>query len=194
MADCGPQGQRRDKLYLAITLVAMVTFLMSVVPCSCGNATETAKRSVCSANLGGIGKALTMYADEHHGRFPQDTDVLVSRHMAIPDQFMCPSNLQADDDYAAARSYLSGQPISPRLHQVLCCCYVYIPGQDERCEAQNVLMYEKGECHNGKGSNVLFGDYHVEWVEPYSKVEEFVAKTRQRLAAASQIGTEQSPR
>jgi prepilin-type processing-associated H-X9-DG protein len=46
-------------------------------------------------------------------------------------------------------------------------------------------MYEKKGCHTENGGNVLFADYHVEWVEPYSRVEKLVAKTKQRLALAS---------
>jgi len=42
-------------------------------------------------------------------------------------------------------------------------------------------VYEK-DWHSGEGGNVLFVDGHVEFVKPYSRVEELVQATKTRIA------------
>jgi len=50
---------------------------------------------------------------------------------------------------------------------------------------RNVLAYEKHDNHpDEEGGNVLFLDGHVEFISPYSTVEELVAETQQRLDEA----------
>jgi prepilin-type processing-associated H-X9-DG protein len=43
-------------------------------------------------------------------------------------------------------------------------------------------LYEKRGNHSDEGGNVLFQDSHVEWITPYSRIEELVAETKERLA------------
>jgi len=62
-------------------------------------------------------------------------------------------------------------------------CYVYITGQTANDDPTNVLVYEKAGCHQNEGGNVLYMDAHVEFVKPYSKVEQLVKETKVRLAA-----------
>jgi prepilin-type N-terminal cleavage/methylation domain-containing protein len=67
------------KRYKAFTLiellvvVAIIALLISILLPSLSKARELAKRSVCAANLGGMGKAVAMYGAQAKGSFPQAT-------------------------------------------------------------------------------------------------------------------------
>jgi hypothetical protein len=122
-------------------------------------------------------------------------DPLVAGNFSQPAQFLCPT---ADENpkyekytSGGTGSYTAGQPIPADLHEMLHTCYVYIPGQAENGIPANVLMYEKKGCHQGEGGNVLFADYHTDWITPYSKVEQLVRETAARLAG--NVATPESP-
>lgn len=178
-----PQGQHRSRpILLGLILLAVAGCLLIFGQQTMRPSRPVAQRIVCKAQLHSCGKSLQVYAQRYGGFFPADIDVLVQQFFAQPGQFVCPSSLQAGDNEILLRGYSADQPISPRLHELMHSCYVYIPGQKAPADPADVLMYEKNGCHPKDGGNVLFGDYHVEWVEPYSKVEELVGRTRHRLA------------
>ncbi|MCZ6817056.1 MAG: hypothetical protein O7F76_10250, partial [Planctomycetota bacterium] len=60
-------------------------------------------------------------------------------------------------------------------------CYGYIRGQTVSSDPANVLVYERSDSHDGDGSNVLFVDGEVRFVEPNGRVRELVKQTRERL-------------
>ncbi len=167
---------------LSLVLLPVMLLLGSILLPSLAKARELAKRSVCTANLLGFAKGMEIYANQYGGQYPPDVEALLTSGLAQPTMFACPSG-SPDVDYTAPQyKYTPGQPIPPKLKEVMHSCYQYIPGQTSNTNPGNVLMYEKKECHSGEGGNVLFGDDHVEWITPYSKVEQLVKKTQARLA------------
>lgn len=167
---------------VSVVWVFGIAMMVAILLPSLSKARDLAKRSVCAANLGGTGKALAIYANQYGGQYPPDIDTLVRSGLAQPGQFVCPSSVE---DFSASTTvtYNAGQPITPQLHEMLHRCYVYIPGQSEGGDPRDIVMYEKKECHQGEGGNVLFLDGHTAWIEPYSKVEEMAAETKARIAA-----------
>lgn len=167
---------------ISLVLMPVMFMMIAIMLPSLSKARDMAKRAVCAANLGGTGKGLAIYANQYKGQLPPDIDALVRSGLAQPGQFVCPASGASEQAIPSYAYSLSGTPISPKLHELLNSCYVYIPGQNDKSNPANVVMYEKKENHHGEGGNVLFADWHVQWIEPYAKVEQLVAKTKARLA------------
>lgn len=141
--------------------IATTAMLASVLLPSLSRARELSKRVVCATNLGAIGQAMYIQAQDD-GRFPKDFQVLVDKKLVTPKMFQCPS--------------------SDAIEGNLNACYGYVSGQTTSDAPTNVLVYEKPGCHQNEGGNVLFQDSHVEFIKPYEKIEQLVKKTKARLA------------
>jgi hypothetical protein len=100
-------------------------------------------RTVCWANLTGIGTALATYAAENDGYLPDNFKVLVDDGACSPMQFVCPAAKQGD-------------PLPS---------YVYHPGLRDGEDATFVVAYERPGNHQPPGGNVLFLDYHAEYLK-----------------------------
>jgi hypothetical protein len=135
---------------------------VSILLPSLSRARELSKRTVCLANLRAIGQGMHSYAQDHDDKFPPDFKALVDDLEATPKVFICPSSDAQPGDLSA--------------------CYAYIDGQSTDGNPRNVLVFEKPGHHGDEGGGVLFVDAHVEFVQPYSRVEELVRETRTRLA------------
>lgn len=142
--------------------IATTATLVSVLLPSLSRARELSKRTVCAANMRGIGQAMYIHAQDGE-RFPPDFETLIKENNATPRQFVCPSSDATEGDLNA--------------------CYIYVTGQTISDAPDNVLVYEKPGCHQNEGGNVLFQDSHVEFVKPYSRIEELLEKTKERIAA-----------
>jgi len=123
----------------AVGVTAMSTAIL--LP-SLARARDLAKRSVCAANLKGIGNACHIYANGNAGRFPPDLDTLVGEGAISPRVLRCPSAGEDED------------------------AYVYIPGRspDAADAGRTILAHERRTNHDGEGVNVLFVDAHTEWM------------------------------
>ncbi|MCK4658652.1 MAG: DUF4190 domain-containing protein [Phycisphaerae bacterium] len=144
----------------------MVPLMIAILLPSLSRARELSKRLVCASNLSGVGMAMDIYASQSNGEFPPDLQILIDNGDVSYKQFICPSS-----------NAVPGDPINT--------CYIYIPGQTNLSNSRNVLIYEKPENHTDDGANVLFADGHCTFVEPYSRVEDMVRETKQRIAEES---------
>lgn len=147
-------------------------------------------RGVCAANLAGNATALGIYAKEHGGQYPLDVDALVTGNLAHPWQLMCPDSEASVKYGGACNDYNNSRLLTREIHEAIHSCYVYIARQSAGDDPRNVLMCDKKGNHGGRGGNVLFADGHTEWVKPYSKVEQLVAQTKERLAAGTRPANE----
>jgi prepilin-type processing-associated H-X9-DG protein len=130
-----------------VSLVTLPLLIAMLLP-PLARARELAKRTVCAANMQGIGIALATYANENDGKYPPSLDVLLDEGAIAPQQLICPSG--------------DGSPN-----------YVYIAGQTTDDDLRAPLLYEPIENHED-GGNILFIDGHVEFIkEPgYSEILE----------------------
>lgn len=114
-------------------------------------------RVLCQTNLTQIGQAITLYADEHGGRCPDDLSALVEQGLR-PRGFVCPSS---DDDEAAGAT---PQEIVAKLHEPGHCSYFYFgkglrwPAGDDRVIAVEPLSNHEDMII------VLYGDGHTDWL------------------------------
>ncbi|RIK64512.1 MAG: hypothetical protein DCC65_14430 [Planctomycetota bacterium] len=145
------------------TGIAAVSMGTAIMLPALSRARELSKRTVCAANLRGIGQGMYIHAQDADGAFPDSFAKLVSEGHVPEKNFTCPSSTCEVGD--------------------LTCCYEYIPGQKDSDDPLNVLVYDKEGVHGPEsGGNVLFLDGHVNFIKPYEKVEELVEETRKRLA------------
>ncbi len=151
-----------DGLSVSKLAMGIATLLPSLA-----KARELSKRSVCAANLKGIGAAIHTYASTNESRFPPDFKTLVAAQFLVPKQFRCPGSS-------------AGPPADDPTEEELGACYIYIAGQNADSNPENVLVYEKNVNHKCEGGHVLFVDGHVEFL-PVDQVKERVEKTRERL-------------
>lgn len=129
-------------IVLLVVGVLVIGLLVSILLPSLSRARELSKRTVCAANLRGIGQAMYIYAQsEPDGAFPDDIQKVLSSGFTTPKQFVCPSSLGGIQSY------------------------YYVPGQTTNSAPNGVLLFEDPANHNGEGGNVLYQDGHVQFIK-----------------------------
>jgi len=99
-----------------------------------------------------------LYSNDHKGPYPPDLGTLIKEEDMTAAVFICPdsnvtvpANLTQPDDIAAWVNKNSS--------------YVYLgAGMKQGEDPTTIVLYEKPENHHD-GSNVLYGDGHVEFVQ-----------------------------
>lgn len=134
---------------------------------SLARARELSKRTVCSANLKGIGIGCFTYAEENDGHFPPDLETLIEIGASTPEAFICPSS-----------GLRQSERVTPDSLKDLKSSYIYIPGHTNDCPPDTVLIYEKFDNHDGEGINILFGDSHVEFIKDMDHARELIEQSR----------------
>ncbi len=122
-----------------IVSLAFFGLMAGIAMPSFTRARETAKRTVCAANLRGLGTALYTYGSENDGAMPADLDVLVGSGSVDANYLFCPSSNLATDHYILITGVTEGDPLT------------------------TAIAYENLENHSGEGGNIIFKDGHVEW-------------------------------
>lgn len=153
---CAARGtwHEPDGLFLAYSGTGGIAGQLSTVPVafatsmtasillpSLARARELAKRTVSSSNLRGLGMGCHIYANDHDSAFPTDLGQLVQQGVATAKMLHSPRDRGPDSETS----------------------YVYISGQKQSSDVRNVLAYEK--VLGDEGTNVLFVDGHVEWMD-----------------------------
>ncbi|HEX4124610.1 MAG TPA: H-X9-DG-CTERM domain-containing protein [Tepidisphaeraceae bacterium] len=158
-----PSRYRMSKgftITLAVLLVLIVMFaLMS--PCGGGMSRAGGNRAKSSSNMHQIGLALLMYSNvDPHGRFAPDLPALVTSQELSPDVFVDPStnDTRAPGNTPAewAANLMKGGYES----------YIYVGAtltNDSPPDA--VALYEPLAANKNAGSNVLFADGHVDFLD-----------------------------
>ena len=119
----------------------------------------------CAANLRELGRAMLVYAGDYDEKYPMADkwcDILSEYidmgkgNAADERDFKCPANKNKRCSYAI------NQNVSKRSHQSLVLLFESEGGWNQ-FGGPELLTFEN---HDGKGSNVLFNDLHVEFVTP----------------------------
>lgn len=111
-----------------------------------GKARANARRVVSLTNLRGIGVAMHMYVAEHGDTLPPDLSTLVEEGHISEDMLTSPVGDRELDD--GESDYVYSYP-GLRLAEI-------------SNHSEFVLVYERPENYDGRGTNVLFADGHVE--------------------------------
>jgi len=132
--------------------------LISILLPSLNRSREMANRVKCASNERQIGQGILLYSNDHKGPYPPDLGTLIKEEDMTAAVFICPdsnvtvpANLTQPDDIAAWVNKNSS--------------YVYLgAGMKQGEDPTTIVLYEKPENHHD-GSNVLYGDGHVEFVQ-----------------------------
>jgi prepilin-type processing-associated H-X9-DG protein len=152
----------------AVGIVVIGGMLISVMLPSLCRSRETANRVKCASNLKQIGLAISLYAKDHGGQYPNLLAVLPSDQDITAEVMTCPSSNDekpAATDMAEIVAELTAAETKAPGHKH-CLSYVYIgKALTEKSVAETTIVaYEPLENHDGDGTNVLFGDGHVEFI------------------------------
>jgi hypothetical protein len=156
-AEYGGKGKAIGGICTGALSIVMVPILIAALMPALSSAREQAKRTVCSANLRGIGQALYIYAQsERDGAFPEKgadwMARLTSNGNTTSRQFICPSTIATGGT-----------------------TYHYVPGYTTNSKPTQILVYEDPAAHQGEGGTVLYQDGHVPWLP--------LAQPRKEIAA-----------
>ncbi len=121
-----------------------------------GRSRETANRVKCASNLRQIGHAILLYANENRGAYPQSLDQLVLTQDITADCFVCPSTNDTKATGNTPQAIVTDMAGGGHLS------YVYVgKGMTSNVSPEAVVAYEPFSNHADEGTNVLFGDGHV---------------------------------
>ncbi|HEY2589314.1 MAG TPA: hypothetical protein VGI81_26450 [Tepidisphaeraceae bacterium] len=155
-------GARAGRI-VAITLVCLVgCFVLAIaVLRPIARPRVMSHRVMCASNMRQIGQAIAMYANDHGGQFPNDLETVFVNEDIASTVFVCPSSSDTPPPPGPTT-----QATADGLRQPGHCSYVYLgKGLTTQTVADDmVLLYEPLSDHEGQGMNVMFGDFHVEWV------------------------------
>jgi prepilin-type processing-associated H-X9-DG protein len=176
--DATPAKRRSPARYLvwALGIVVIGGMLISVMLPSLCRSSETANRVKCGSNLRQIGQAIALYAQAHGGHYPPSLAVLLLTEDITPEVMICASSNDeksaAADTAGVVAELAAAEANAPGYKH--CLSYVYAgTALTEKAPTQTTIVaYEPLENHGGDGTNVLFGDGHVEFVS-----KQFWAKT-----------------
>jgi prepilin-type processing-associated H-X9-DG protein len=141
----------------------MIPMMIAILLPSLSRARELSKQLVCGANMKGIGTSMLIYANDYDGQVPTFEE-LVDSGDVLAEQFLCPSSDAVVGDLHACYELIPDARILPGRPDV-------------------VWMFERLDNHQ-EGSNILFTDGHVEFIDGPEEVEELIAETRRLIAEA----------
>jgi prepilin-type processing-associated H-X9-DG protein len=172
-----PTPQRRTH-WIAWVLLAGMGLLVSVAvifgPAD-GTSRATANRVKCQSNLRLIGEAILLYSNDNNGQYPDDFQTLLFTEEITSEVFVCS---ESNDTTATGPTT---QAIATNLATSGHLSYIYLgKGMNAKTiSPDTVVAYEPLSNHANSGSNVLFGDGHVEFIlAPAIKAMESAMKTK----------------
>lgn len=134
--------------------------MLGILLPSLNRARDQARIVACSSDLRQIGLAMTMYANDHNGRYPQRLGELLPYTNGSPAIFICPA---AGDELPDMHNMRADELSEWIDHHGR---YVYLADgkRAQEITANDMLVCEHGDNHAGQGMNVLYGDGRVQWI------------------------------
>ena len=133
--------------------------IFAVMVPSLGRSRETANRVKCASNLRQLGLAMQLYANENREAYPDTLEHLLHSQDITAHVYVCPSSNDTVAAGANAQAIVNDMAGGGHVS------YVYAgKGLTSQSPADAILAYEPMTNHSGDGTNILFGDGHVEFV------------------------------
>ncbi|MCG3137244.1 MAG: hypothetical protein HJJLKODD_01087 [Phycisphaerae bacterium] len=126
---------------------------------SLARAREQAKRTMSMSNLSQIGMGIAIYANDNKDQLPTDLKQLLEANYITSDILVSPNDSQGMDSYI----YIAGFSRLSDISQ----------------PSSTILAYERGDI-DPEGVNILFADYHVEFLD-HLRFEELLRTTAEQL-------------
>ena len=182
-----PRGAGRVLAWVVGTVVVGGLLISILLPSLC-RARPEANRAKCASNLHQVGLAILLYSQDHGGLYPPSLAVLPAAEQISAEVFVCPSSndeMATANDTAGVVAMLTAAETNAAGHQ-RCLSYVYVGRglTDKTATPTTVVAYEPLDNHDGDGTNVLFGDGHVEWED---------GRAWPKVAAAAGVPVVRSP-
>jgi prepilin-type processing-associated H-X9-DG protein len=167
-----------------VGFLAYFILMISLMVPSLNRARETANRVKCASNMRQIGQALLLYAVENQGEYPPTLDELLLTQDITPHVFNCPTSAESPAPGETVEDQAANLSTGGHLS------YVYL-GSDtgSSSAADQIILYEPLTNHNGDGTNVLYGDGHVEFMSAQTFQTE-LASTKKRYHSTTPVGPE----
>lgn len=167
----GP-GQRRSSgrrfLVWGVGIVVIGGMLISVLLPALCRPRGLANQIKCASNLRQIGQAIARYAQDNGGQYPPSLAVLAAHEDITPAMMVCPSSndepSSATDTAGIVAELAAAETNAPGHKHSLSYVYVGRGLNAKTVSDTTVVAYEPLDNHEGEGTNVLFGDGHVEWI------------------------------
>ncbi len=142
LAELTPKA-KGDSLQLALDAKQFTSLASEVLTPGFFELRESILRSTCGETLGGMGKAMLIYANDYEDEWPPSLETLVEKAEYPRSGLTCPV-MRHRPDYTS---------------------YVYRGVDTEGCwvEPSMIMVHDRAGNHPD-GRNVLFVDTHVEWV------------------------------
>ena len=125
---------------------------------------EIPSRVSCSSNLNQIELGILLFQQDHGGHYPASLADVLSAVEIGPRPFVCPATADAPAAVATpatTRQAAAALAVPGHLSYRYC---GRADWSDATVPADAVVAYEPLTNHDGDGSNILFGDGHVDWV------------------------------
>jgi prepilin-type processing-associated H-X9-DG protein len=118
----------------------------------------TYEMSACETNLKQIAAAMSQYAADHHGDYPDSFRTILLHEPISSSAFVCPATNQSPATGPTTRDAANEMT---RDH----ISYTYLGGAftSSSVKPDSALAYEPLSNH-GDGLHVLYGDGHVAWI------------------------------
>jgi len=153
------QPKRLRRIFLALLgLLALVVILAWTLRPQLGYDRENHLRLKSMVNLRQIGLAIMQYSNDHQGALPNSFPTIVLNEDVTSDVFVSPRT--SDTPAAGPTTQATANQLMAGGH----CSYIYLGKglTTATVTPDTVLAYEPPTPASG-GSQVLFGDFHVEW-------------------------------
>ena len=170
------QGQKPKTSKLAIremvAAVIVVLLIIAILWPVCIRLSESRRRIRCEANLVRLGKSMVIYAccsDDKYPTADEWCDLLIEYAEVSEKAFVCPSAGEGRCHYARnPNAKLTSSPDMVVLFET--------KGGWNQFGGLGLVTFEN---HKGKGCNICFNDFHVEFVKP-NQLGELKWKAKQK--------------
>jgi prepilin-type processing-associated H-X9-DG protein len=157
-----PGAWRRWRAWLGAFLIAFFLVWAGFVLLPSVKRTGVVENRVkCANNLRQIGLAISLYAGELHGEYPDSFGTLLLHQDIAASVFICSETTDIPADGPTT------QAIADHLMDGGHMSYIYLGRGLKNGSVPDdvVIAYEPLSNHAGQGMNVLFGDGHVEFLD-----------------------------
>jgi prepilin-type processing-associated H-X9-DG protein len=156
----GP-NPKRNLAVLIVILVAALFLGFTIVWPLVREANLPPKSLECARNLRQIGQGIAMYVNENGGQFPDDLKTMLEHEDLGPKVMVCPASHDTPAKEGPTSRATANNVMGPGHLS-----YIYIGKGLHAPElpADAVIVYEPLSNHAGQGMNVLYGDFHIEWL------------------------------
>ncbi|MGD0769833.1 MAG: H-X9-DG-CTERM domain-containing protein [Tepidisphaeraceae bacterium] len=156
----GNWRSRRPHWFLWCLLAVLVFLLLSILLPTGYVSPHRANQIKSASNLLQIGQAISLYTIAHKGEYPDSFRTIFLNEDVVSEVFVSPERFETP---ASGPWPAITDQVIPGGHL----SYIYLGrGLSGNTVKPNTIVAYEMIPHAGGGTNVLFGDGHVEWVGP----------------------------